>query len=568
MDIDSVLREPGGKVLELPRQPDNQRHIVVGDGNAVLKILRLAREQGCFLRAMFATDERLREGRCFKIYYLSSDDQNGQLMICETDIGHTEDVPYPSGRAIFPAVTVMEEQIYDLFGLKADAGLEDAENGYLLHSPAYSLEEALLPLRRTRTKRRLNQILQSGQKQRVSPTLRSGDVFAKKGISLLSVGPVHAGIIESGKFLFYVAGEIIEDLSLRLGYKHRGVEKLFETHHTLETGWKLAEKVSGDSSFAHSLAYCQAVEDIAQITPPEIALWWRALLLELERIHNHIADVGALAQDVAYDKAAAKISALRETMVQLNQRISGNRFLRGVNLPGGINFPVAEVDALNIRTIVQAVNEEFLERAKNVMENPKCRERMLGVGVLPSDQEARVTGLAARASGLLHRDWRLQHPHGVYSDSDVQKILRSTIIPNGEENPTRQIPIYRHDLKGDVFARLVLRVAEVETSANLITCFAERLQGLDPTQPAHIPITDHLSKRPGLTFGVGVVEGWRGDVVYTVFKGQQDTIFRCNPCDPSVINWQVFPAAVRGNRLTDFPLINKSFNLSYAGFDL
>ncbi|MFZ5903366.1 MAG: NADH-quinone oxidoreductase subunit C [Chloroflexota bacterium] len=568
MDIDLVLREPGNKILELPHQPDNQRHIIFGDGNTMLKLLHLAREQGCFLRSMFATDERLREGRCFKIYYLLSDDQNGQLMIFETDIGHSEDVTYPSGRAIFPAVKAMEEQIYDLFGLKADAGLEDAENGYLLHSPAYSFEEALLPLRRTRTEGRLKQIIQSGQKQRVSPALRWDNMFAKRSISLLSVGPVHAGIIESGQFLFYLAGEVIEDLSLRLGYKHRGVEKLFETHHTLETGWKLAEKVSGDSSFAHSLAYCQAVEDIAQITPPETALWWRALLLELERVYNHIADVSALAQDMAYDRAAAKIASLRETLVELNQRVSGNRFLRGVNLPGGINLSIMEVNTLDIITIVQAVSEEFLEWAKNVMENPKCRERMLGVGTLPPNEATRATGLAARASGLLHHDWRLQHPRGVYDDPETQKILLSTIVPDGEENPTRQIPIYRHDLKGDVFARLALRVAEVETSAKLIFHFAERLQAFDLTRSAHISITDHLLKQPGLNFGVGIVEGWRGDIVYTVFKGQEDTIFRCNPRDPSIINWQIFPATVRGNRLADFPLINKSFNLSYAGFDL
>ena len=567
MDIDSA-HELEGKIIELPRQPDHQRHVVVNDGNTLLTILTAARAQNCFLRAMTATDERLRESRSFKLYYLLSDDRDNQLIILETGVAKSDDLVYPSVRSIFPAVVSMEEQIYDLFGLKADVGMEEAADGFLLHNPAYLFDKPLQPLRRTRTKRGLDQILQSEQKNHPPTTPGWGKPLRREGVSILSVGPVHAEIIESGQFQFYVAGEVIESLSLRLGYKHRGIEKLFETHYTLETGWKLAEKISGDSSFAHSLAYCQAVENIVNVTPPKIAFYWRALLLELERVYNHIADVGALAHDVAYDRAAAQISSLRETMVQLNRRLSGNRFLRGINVPGGVNLPASNVEVQVIRQIVEAVAEEFLEWAKNVLENPKCRERMLGTGRLAREDAIHATGLAARASGQFGRDWRLQHPQGAYDDPEAQNILRSTIVPDGEENPNRQIPIYPRDLNWDVFARLAMRAAEVETSAKLVLYFAKHLQDFDPTQPARVPISGKLSKLPGLNFGVGIVEGWRGDVVYMVFKGQENTIFRCSPRDPSVINWRVFPKAVQGNRLSDFPLINKSFNLSYAGFDL
>jgi Ni,Fe-hydrogenase III large subunit/Ni,Fe-hydrogenase III component G len=566
MNIDSAY-ELEGKIIELPRQPENQRHVVVNDNNTLLAILTAARAQNCFLRAITATDERLRENRSFKLYYLISDDIDDQLIILETGVAKSNDLVYPSVRSIFPAVVSTEGQIFDLFGLKADVGVEAAD-GFLLHNPAYLFNEPLQPLRRTRTKRGLDQILQSEQENHPPTTPGWIKPLRREGVSILSVGPVHAEIIESGQFLFYVAGEVIESLSLRLGYKHRGIEKLFETHYTLETGWKLAEKISGDSSFAHSLAYCQAVEDIVNVTPPKTALYWRALLLELERIYNHIADVGALAHDVAYDRAAAQISSLRETMVQLNRRLSGNRFLRGINVPGGVNLPAPDVEAQAIRQIVEAVAEEFLGWAKNVMENPKCRERMLGTGHLPREDAANATGLAARASGWFERDWRLQHPQGACEDAEAQNILRSTIVPEDEENPNRQIPIYPRDLNGDVFARLAMRVAEVETSAKLILYFSKRLQDFDPTQPACIPIKEKLSRLPGLNFGVGIVEGWRGDVVYMVFKGQEDSIFRCSPRDPSAINWQAFPRAAQGNRLSDFPLINKSFNLSYAGFDL
>lgn len=566
MDIDSA-HELEGKIIELPRQPENQRHVVVNDKNTLLAILTAARAQNCFLRAITATDERLRENRSFKLYYLISDDRDDQLLILETGVAKSNDLVYPSVRSIFPAVVSTEGQIFDLFGLKAEGSVEAAD-GFLLHNPAYLFNEPLQPLRRTRTKRGLDQILQSEQENHPPIIPEWVKPLSREGVSILSVGPVHAEIIESGQFLFYVAGEVIENLSLRPGYKHRGIEKLFETHYTLETGWKLAEKISGDSSFAHSLAYCQAVEDIVNVTPPRTALYWRALLLELERVYNHIADVGALAHDVAYDRAAAQISSLRETLVQLNRRLSGNRFLRGINLPGGVNLPASDVEAQVIRQIVEAVAEEFLGWAKNVMENPKCRERMLETGRLPREDAANATGLAARASGWFERDWRLQHPQGAYEDAEAQNILRSTIVPEGEENPNRQIPIYLRDLNGDVFARLAMRVAEVESSAKLILYFSKRLQDFDPTQPACIPVREKLSRLPGLNFGVGIVEGWRGDVVYMVFKGQEDSIFRCSPRDPSAINWQAFPKAVQGNRLSDFPLINKSFNLSYAGFDL
>jgi Ni,Fe-hydrogenase III large subunit/Ni,Fe-hydrogenase III component G len=567
MDIDSA-HELEGKIIELPRQPENQRHVVVNDGNTLLTILTAAREQNCFLRAMTVTDERLRESRSFKLYYLISDNREDQLIILETDVTKSDDLVYPSVRSIFPAVISTEEQIYDLFGLKADVGMEEAADGFLLHNPAYLFDEPLQPLRRTRTKRGLDQILQSEQKNHLPTAPGWVKSLKQEGVSILSVGPVHGEIIESGQFLFYVAGEVIESLSLRLGYKHRGIEKLFETHYTLETGWKLAEKISGDSSFAHSLAYCQAVENIVNVTPPKTALYWRALLLELERIYNHIADVGALAHEVAYDRAAAQISSLRETVVQLNQRLSGNRFLRGINVPGGANLPASGVDVQAIRQIVEAVAEEFLELAKDVLENPKCRERMLGTGRLTREDAVNATGFAARASGWFERDWRLQHPQGAYDDPEAQNILRSTIVSDGEEDPNRKIPIYPRDLNGDVFARLAMRVAEVETSAKLILHFANHLQDVDLTRPARVSISEKLSRLPGLNFGVGIVEGWRGDVVYMVFKGQEDTIFRCSPRDPSAINWRIFSKAVQGNRLSDFPLINKSFNLSYAGFDL
>lgn len=568
MDIYTAIQDLEEKPVELPRRLANERHFAIKDGDDLLKIGRRAREQRYYLCALIATDERLREERTFKLYYLLSAPEDNQFVILEIPVKDPKDPVYPSIRSVFPSVIPMEKEVYDMFGLVPKGDVIESADGFLLHIPAYNSDEPLYPLRRTRPKSRLDKILQSRQKIRLAQSVEMAEAVRGEGLSILSVGPVHADVIESGQFRFYIAGEIIENLSLRLGYKHRGIEKLFETHYTLTTGWKLAEKVSGDSSFAHSLAYCQAIENIANTTPSESALYWRGLFLELERIYNHIADVSALAHHMAYDRAASQISSLRETMVQLNQRLSGNRLLQGVNRPGGVNLFASVEDIQKAHQIIEAVTEEFLEWGKHLMEKPQCRERMLTTGVLTNDEAIDATGLVARASGRFEHDFRLRHPQGAYRDAEAQKMLQATIVPENEEYPNRRIPIYPHDLQGDVFARMAMRVAEVETSAELAKYFIQRLQFLDPKEPTYIPIEDKLLTVVNMDIGLGVVEGWRGEIIYSIFKGQEDTIFRCKLRDPSVINWHVFPKAVEDNQLSDFPLINKSFNLSYAGHDL
>lgn len=579
MKIETGIQETNiTEPMELPRLLRNERHFVIPNGTDLLNLGKWARDHNYYLCTLAATDERLHEERTFKLYYILSAPDESELVILEFPISDPKNPVYPSLRNPFPAVIPLEKEIYDMFGVKPEGEPLDSADGFFLHASVYQADEPLYPLRRSRPMKMLHKIIEDWAKP--NPKQKAEKMQLPDGMLILPVGPIHAGVIEPGHFRFHVAGEVIEELSLRLGYKHRGIEKLFETHYTLENGWELAEKVSGDSSFAHSLAYCQAIECIAGVTSPQSALYRRGLFLELERIYNHIADVGALAHDMAYDKVASPIAALRETMAQFNQRLGGHRLLRKINRPGGVVLPSSVDDLQKTRRIVEAVTDEFLAFGEYLMENPECRERMLKAGILTSEEAKNATGLAARASGWFKHDFRLRHPQGAYKDSEAQEILRATIVPEDEEYSNRQVPIYPHDLQGDVFARMAMRVAEVETSANLVKYFIQKLQSLNPKEPSYVPIEEELHNATNMDIGLGYVEGWRGDIVYFVVKGPGDTIFRCKVRDPSLFNWHIFsqtvirktkenaPQQYLENTLADFPLINKSFNLSYAGHDL
>lgn len=580
MTIDAgLLSLSSNGILELPRKAANQRHFVIRNEQTLRQLLNWANARGYYLSNLVATDDRLLIDRVFKLYYILSSEEN-EIIILEYFIPNAAQDTYHSVADIFPNALPLECEIQDMFGIMSNAGEGALQANCILHPEAYPSD--FYPLRRRRTLQNLNMRL---EKFSTTPENRAA-VNLPEGMLIVPVGPIHAGIIEAGHFPFHVAGEVVEELPLRLGYKHRGIEKLFETHYTLQEGWKLAEKVSGDSSVAHAIAYCQAVEDLAQIELPLGIYLWRALLLELERMYNHISDIGLLATGMAYEQAASRLATLRECFVHfVNIPLSGNRFLRGLNRPGRVAYP-SEV-SLNLKDLfprIESITEEALELGKRIMEHQGCRERMLSTGTLTKSEARYATGLIARASGFYHHDFRLRHPSPAYASDDIQQYLRDTVTP--EETPSQRIaPVYIHDLKGDVFARLAIRVAELETSLCLSKKFIEQLssapenlQRSASTEQEDI-LKQHLARVPEMSMGLGYVEGWRGDVMYVIFKGMENTIARCKVRDPSIFNWHVFPKAVQRksdeendnfleNILADFPLINKSFNLSYAGHDL
>ena len=576
MGMEQILQGfTSDRVVEIPRWAFNQRHLIVGDEDALRYLLDWMRQNGYILYTVTATDNRLLIDRTYKLHYLLSSAQEDELVVLEYGLPDPNLKEFSSVKDIFPVAAPFEYKIRDFFGMKIKEVDDYQQTGFLLHATSYPPDFS--PLSRRRTPSTLKDLLENHE---IALSQNTPRISLPEGVFIVPVGPIHAGIIEPGHFPFRVAGEVVEKLPVTLGYKHRGVEKLFETHYTLLEGWQLAEKISGDSSVAHAIAYCQAVEDLAQLSMPEEVHIWRALLLELERMYNHISDIGLLAVGIAYEKAAAQLAILRELFVHyINVSLSGHRFLRGLNRPGGINITLERIQWDKLQAYMDAIVDEALVLGGRLLELPAARERMINTGVLLREEARDATGLVARASGWLNYDARLRHPSPVYRDEAVKRILYQTILKE-ETSPTNRSRVYEHDLTGDVFARFAIRVAELETSHRLVHSLISRLIRL-PYPLENEEIIRALDDAPEMAMGIGYAEGWRGTVIYVLFKGPQHTIARCDITDPSFVNWHMFEKAVvrktieQGTRaitleniLADFPLINKSFNLSYAGHDL
>lgn len=361
-----------------------------------------------------------------------------------------------------------------------------------------------------------------------------------EGVFEVPVGPIHAGIIEPGHFRFSVAGEPIMQLELRHFWKHRGVEKLFEQQQ-LTAAVPLSERVSGDTTVGHSLAYCQAVETLLGMEVPQRARYLRSLFLELERLHNHIGDVGAICNDTAYALAHAHCGRMKERLMQLNDRLAGSRFLRGVNCVGGVAVDVTDAQAAQVVTELDAIERDFAAIEKILFANASLTERLENTGVLTERiaWDHAVVGIVGRASGM-DRDIRRDRPFAAYDDLQPK------------------VALYRY---GDVRARMRVRLDEAHESIRLVREIRRRLpQGPLTVRPRREPLSGE--------WAISAVEGWRGEILYVVMAGELGRIHRCKVRDPSFVNWPAIQWAALGNIVPDFPLINKSFNLSYAGNDL
>ncbi|HEY5881691.1 MAG TPA: NADH-quinone oxidoreductase subunit C [Nakamurella sp.] len=356
------------------------------------------------------------------------------------------------------------------------------------------------------------------------------------GVYEIPVGPVHAGMIEPGHFRFSVVGETILNLKARLWFVHRGLEKLFEGR-TPGDGIALAERVSGDTSVGHALAFCRAVEDAYGVPIYLATHQIRAILLELERLYNHVNDIGALCNDVGHSILNNQAQRIRERLLRINDQVTGHRLLRGAIRIGG-----AEVIALPDPDALAAVAADAAEIVALALAHSVVRDRFTGTAVLTRQQalDLGTLGYVARASGV-PVDARHDHPvHGV--------------------NYPHPPPAHTD---GDVLSRFLIRAEEITTSAQTITALMQDFdQESPPDAPPPQPTMIHASS------GVGIVEGWRGTIVHRVELDAAGLLTRVRIVDPSFFNWPALPVALADTIVPDFPLANKSFNLSYAGNDL
>lgn len=361
-----------------------------------------------------------------------------------------------------------------------------------------------------------------------------------EGIYEIPVGPVHAGIIEPGHFRFSVAGEEILLLEPRLGFTHKGSEKLFETL-PLPDKLKLSERISGDSSFNHSLAFCQAAESLAGIEAPERAKYLRVIFAEMERIANHFGDIGAIMLDTGFSFGGANGGRLREMVIQWNEKLTGSRFLRGVNAIGGVTKDISEESRNQLSKDLDSIFKDFKEVIDIAENSNSLYNRLKDSGTLDKQiaRDHGVIGVAGRAAGL-SADARIDYPYAAYD-----KFNFEIAVENG----------------GDVNARYLVRIKEVSTSMRILQEALEKM----PSGP--IASGQQIAFKSDF-YALGIAEGWRGDIVYMIATDESGNISRVEVRDPSFLNWAAVGHAGKGNVVPDFPLINKSFNLSYSGNDL
>ena len=355
----------------------------------------------------------------------------------------------------------------------------------------------------------------------------------------VAVGPVHAGIIEPGHFRFQCYGEEVLSLEIVLGYQHRGVECLLETaegHRAV----LIAESIAGDTVIGHAEAYCGAIEALARSRKTPRAQTIRGIALELERLANHIGDLGAIAGDVAFQPGAAYLGRLRGECLNLLMTLSGNRYGRGLVRPGGVLCDITPEMQMEMRERLGRLKQELEPALALLFEAASVQARLEGVGVVPraSGLELGFVGPVARACEIL-RDVRQDHPWGVFRFAHIPVATAWA---------------------GDVLARALVRRLEIERSLEFVM---EQLGGL-PRGDIGVPCG---ALQPGEVV-VAMTEGWRGEIVHVAVTDGQGRVRRHKVTDPSLHNWPALAQAMPGNQISDFPLCNKSFNLSYAGHDL
>lgn len=455
----------------------------------------------------------------FKMICLLLDDQKGEVLITSYRIGYYDEEELPSLTALCAEMHPFEREIMEHHGIR------------------FSKMPWNKPLR-----------FPFDRFDRQS-TIDNYPFYTMEGDSLheVNVGPIHAGIIEPGAFRFICNGERVLHLEIALGYQHRGVEHEFSSTKNRLRQMLLSESIAGDSAVAHASAFVEAVEKCAQkpFKPSKGLRIERLIALELERMAMQIADTGALSMDVAYQLGQVACEALRTVVINTTQAWCGNRFGKGLIRPFGTNYPLTAEKIEMIRQNISDVRRRYNEVKEDIQSSPTLLARFEQCGVVSREQMLRIGGVgqAARASGL-QRDIRQSHPWGGYATDELHhhSCMESS---------------------GDVMARLAVRWHEVLQSADYIL----QLLDLHPTTEESLK-PDFATPLLPEVLSFGLIEGWRGECCHVVVTDSEGAIAASRIKDPSLHNWLALALAVRGEGISDFPICNKSFNLSYCGHDL
>lgn len=365
--------------------------------------------------------------------------------------------------------------------------------------------------------------------------------IASEELHEIGVGPIHAGIIEPGHFRFICNGEQILHLEIQLGYQHRGIEQLFLEKKKLLQRITLAENIAGDSVAGHTVAFVNLWESLCKFHPGRDLQLSRTIALELERIAIHTGDLSAMCADVAYQLGSAVYGRLRTPLINYFQTWCGNRLAKGLIRAGKNNFPFTGELARELTALFTDYERDFEEISEELFSLPSVLARFEKTGVITIEQAAMLgtVGMSARMSAI-KRDIRVSHPHDLYPE-----LLHQPLIKN----------------HGDVHSRARIRKKEINQSI-------EYIRELIQDSPPGRSLTDHLAEPSPNSFTISLVEGWRGEICHCAITGDNGELTHYKIKDPSFHNWLALALSVRNNEISDFPICNKSFDLSYCGHDL
>lgn len=506
------------------------KHTIKADEHLALRVTkehlptvcRYLTTLGGRLLTMAGTDERGLNGQ-FGLYYVFAFDHEHGFVTLRADVEEADPV-YPSVTPELAACDWYEREVHDLLGLQPLGHPNPAP--LVVHG---DWPEGHYPLRKD---------YPAPQKQ---PRVAEQDVFTTyegEGVTQVPVGPIHAGIIEPGHFRFGVAGDTILHLDAQLFYKHRGLEKVSEGM-PLEQALFLAERICGVCALSHAIAFAQAAEQIAQTDIPPRARYLRTLFLELERLYNHIGDVGNICAGAGFHFGTSHGARLKEELQQLNEQVAGHRYLRGVAALGGVRRDVGEDELNRLRRALPRIEQEFRELTETILNHEIVLDRMATTGRLSLELADRleVVGPAARAAGRTV-DIRKSHPYLLYDQLPFT------------------VPTYSD---GDVLARVRVRIDEAFQSFAMLRQLIEEI----PSGP----IVTAIGTIPAHEWGIGWTESPRGENVHWLMTGPDGTVYRYRVRSAAYSNWPAVPHTVPGNIVPDFPLINKSFELCYACCD-
>jgi Ni,Fe-hydrogenase III large subunit/Ni,Fe-hydrogenase III component G len=517
-----LKQQLGNKIIYSEENSDQETILHIEKNNLPEVCLFLHDDKQGRLFTMVGSDEREINGN-FALYYVFTIDSLNHFVTVKTLVDPF-DLTFPSVTLVLPAANWYEREVRDLLGLRPQ-GHPDPRP-LVLHG---DWPEELHPLQKDFP---LDQQV---------PRVKSREVFMpydSEDVTEVPVGPIHAGIIEPGHFRFGTVGDTILHLDARLFFTHRGLEKASEGM-SLRKALFLAERICGVCALSHSVSFAQAVERAGDVEIPPRAKYLRTLFLELERLYNHIGDVGNICAGFGFQVGVSQGARLKEELQQLNERITGHRYLRGVVGLGGVRIDITPQDCEEIANKLQYIKKEFSEVVNLLLTHDIAINRMTKTGILllQHANDLEVVGVAARASGR-QIDIRKSHPFAAYDQVQFQ------------------VPVFS---EGDVLSRIRIRIEEVYQSLSIIEQVLKQL----PNGAIQVGIPKLTPYRSAM----GWCESPRGESVHWVMIGPNNTVYRYRVRSATYSNWPAVPLTMEGNIVPDFPLINKSFELCYACCD-